>query len=274
MASLLPRRGLRPDQVATSDQNAVAGSGPPAGRESGRSDDRIRRRFVRRQWQRRWRVWRFLLAGLALTGMVVSSVWAVYFSTLLSVSGVEVEGVDVLTPSAVRRVARVPMGDPLVRIDTAAIQTRVEALAAVRSATVTRLWPDQILIEIQERDVVATVEVGGRIRGMDAGGVLFRDYPRAPRQLPRIRTELQVDTDTLREAGKVVGALPKAVGRSVSYVSVESIDRISLVLRDGRVVLWGSAEESVDKARVLERLLAKRARYYDVSVPGLPTYRR
>lgn len=258
MASLLPRRGLRTDPSP----------------DSGRADDRIRRRFLRRQWQRRWRVWRFLVAGLVLTLTVAGSIWAVYYSAWLSVSGVEVEGVGVLTPSAVRGAARVPLGDPLVRIDTAAIEARVEALAAVRSAAVTRLWPDQILIEIQEREVVATVEVGGRIRGMDAGGVLFRDYPKAPRQLPRIRTELQVDTDTLREAGAVVAALPRAVARSVSFVSVESIDRISLVLRDGRVVLWGSAEESVDKARVLEKLLAKRARYYDVSVPGLPTYRR
>ena len=256
MTSLLPRRALGPIP------------------ERGRSHDRIRRRFVRRQWQRRWRVWRYLVAGLVLSLAVSGTIWAVYYSTLLSVSGVEVDGVDVLTPSAVRTAARVSLGEPLVRVDTAAIEARVEALAAVRSAAVTRLWPDQVLIEIQERDVVATVEVGGRIRGMDEGGVLFRDYSRAPRQLPRIRTELQVDSDTLREAGRVVAALPSAVGRSVSYVSVESVDRISLILRDGRVVLWGSAEESADKARVLERLLTRRARYYDVSVPGLPTYRQ
>lgn len=258
MASLVSRRRLSPDPTP----------------EPGRRDDRIRRRFVRRQWQRRWRVWRFLVAGLALCLSVAGTIWVVYYSTMLSVSGVEVEGVDVLAPSAVRGAARVPLGEPLVGVDTAAIEARVEALAAVRSAVVTRLWPDQVLIEIQERDVIATVEVGGRIRGMDAGGVLFRDYRKTPRQLPRIRTELQVDTDTLREAGRVVVALPNAVGRSVSYVSVESIDRISLVLRDGRVVLWGSAEESADKARVLEKLLAKRAPYYDVSVPGLPTYRQ
>lgn len=256
MASLLPRRALRTTP------------------EPGRSDVRIRRRFVRRQWQRRWRVWRYLVAALVLSLALSGSVWAVYYSTLLSVSGVEVEGLDVLTPSAVRTAARVPLGEPLVRVDAAAIEARVEAMAAVRSAAVTRVWPDQVLIEIQEREVVATVELGGRIRGMDEGGVLFRDYRRAPRQLPRIRTELQVDSDTLREAGRVVAALPSAVGRSVSYVSVESIDRISLVLRDGRVVLWGSAEESADKARVLEQLLTRRARYYDVSVPGLPTYRQ
>lgn len=257
MASLLQWRGLRPEPTSTA---------------SG-TDDRIRRRFVRRQWQRRWHVWRSLVAGLVLSLALAGSLWAIYFSTLLSVSAIEVEGIDLLTPAAVRTAAQVPMGAPLVSVDTSSIEARVQALAAVRSAEVTRLWPDQILIEVTEREVVATVELGGRVRGMDAGGVLFRDYRKAPRELPQIRTELAVDTDTLREAGRVVAALPNSVGRLVNHVSVESIDRISLILRDGRVVMWGSAEESVDKARVLQKLLAKRARYYDVSVPGLPTYR-
>ena len=49
------------------------------------------------------------------------------------------------------------------------------------------------------------------------------------------------------------------------------MDRISLVLRDGRVVVWGSAEQSEDKAAVLAALLrARDAQRYDVSVPGQP----
>lgn len=237
-------------------------------------DARTRRRFVRRQWRRRWHVWRWLLGGLFVVALAGASIWAVYYSTWLSVTQVQVKGAELLTSQEIRAVAQVPMGEPVATVDLAQIDARVSAMAPVKSAEITRLWPDQILIEIEERDVVAIVDLGGQLRGMDEGGVLFRDYRRAPRQIPRIRTELAVDTVTLQEAGRVLAALPKSVSSRVNYVSVETIDRISLVLRDGRVVLWGSAEESVDKARVLEKLLDTRARSYDVSVPGLPTYQR
>ena len=67
--------------------------------------------------------------------------------------------------------------------------------------------------------------------------------------------------------------LPDDLAATVDHVEVETIDRITLMLRDGRQVLWGSAEESELKAQVLQGLLRKvRAPSYDVSVPGNPVY--
>ena len=46
------------------------------------------------------------------------------------------------------------------------------------------------------------------------------------------------------------------------------------MLKDGRTVVWGSAEESDTKAEVLATLLATvQAQTYDVSVPSKPTTR-
>jgi cell division protein FtsQ len=237
-------------------------------------DLRTQRRFLRRQRLRRWRVLRLVTAALLMLALIGGGIWATYFSQVLAVRSVSIKGVGLLSQAQIRRAASVPMGVPLASIDLAAIDARVESLAAVRSAQVTRVWPHGVLIEIEERTVIATVEIAGQIRGMDASGVLFRDFAKAPRQYPRIRNETDVDTDALREAGKVLVALPTPVTAQISYVTVESIDRISLVLRDGRTVFWGSAEQSADKARVVQKLLVRRARSYDVSVPGLPTFRR
>ena len=52
------------------------------------------------------------------------------------------------------------------------------------------------------------------------------------------------------------------------------MDTISLVLRNGRTILWGSAEDSANKAEVLDVLLDRKAQVYDVSVPGQPTITR
>ena len=60
-------------------------------------DERVsraaRKRFARRQWARRWLAWRRLLALVAVAALVAGTVWLVFFSTVLAVSGVQVEGV-------------------------------------------------------------------------------------------------------------------------------------------------------------------------------------
>ena len=46
-------------------------------------------------------------------------------------------------------------------------------------------------------------------------------------------------------------------------------DDVSLVLTGGRTVVWGSAADSAEKARVLRLLLRRHADRYDVSVPDV-----
>lgn len=232
---------------------------------------RSRRAFARRQWARRWLAWKYVVAVLLLVGLVVASLWVVFGSSVLAVKGVDVEGVSVLSAAEVRSVAAVPTGEPLARVDLAAVRARIQALAMVRSADVTRQWPDTVLVRVEERVAVAVVEIGGRIRGMDASGVVFRDYRHAPAGLPVVRTSTGTRSEALAEAARVIAALPGDLAATVDHVEVETVDQISLVLGDGRTVVWGSAEESDVKARVLAVLLQRPARTYDVSVPGQPT---
>lgn len=253
-----------------SETRGLTGSTPPVDETTIRS----RRRFARRQWARRWLSWRPVLAVLLVVALVGAGIWLVLFSSALAVRAVEVVGVGTLDDAQVRAVAAVPDGAPLARVDLDGIEARVEALAVVRSAEVTRQWPDAVRISVEERVTVAVVEIGGRIRGMDAEGVIFRDYATAPRALPRVRTAAETRNDALQEAARVVAALPADVSSRVDHVSVATIDQIELVLRDGRTVTWGSAEDSEQKAAVLVRLLEQPARHYDVSVPSNATTSR
>lgn len=248
------------------------GAGEPSPETSpGPTSGRNRRRFVRRQWARRWLAWKYVVALVVLVVLVAGSIWAVYFSSFLAVQGVEVTGADAVSDRAIRRAAAVPAGEPLARVDLDRVRSRVEALAEIRSADVTRHWPDQVLVTVTERVAVAVVEMGGRIRGMDDQGVIFRDYAQAPPGLPHVQTSTDTRSEALREAAKVVGALPTALAATVDHVEVETVDQIALVLKDGRRVVWGSADESSEKAQVLAVLLKQPAQTYDVSVPGQPT---
>ena len=163
---------------------------------------------------------------------------------MLAVQGVEVRGHQRAAGRACARPPRVPEGEALARVDLDAVRARVQALAVVKSADVTRQWPDQVLIEVEEREAIAVVDIGGRTRGMDEDGVVFHEYRRAPAGLPRVQTSSDTGTDALREAAAVVSALPADLASGVDHVEVETVDRITLVLRDGRTVMWGSADES------------------------------
>ena len=251
---------------------AVDAAGDPAGDPA---VARSRRRFARRQWARRWLAWKRVLGVVLVLTLVVGGVWLVFFSAYLAVQGVEVTGERQLGAAAVERAAAVPIGRPLARVDLDRIRTRVEALAPVKSADVTRQWPDAVHIAIVEREAVAVVDIAGRLRGLDEDGVVFRDYPKAPPDLPRIVTSANTGTDVLREGARVVVALPADIAAGIDHVDVATIDQISLALRDGREVVWGSADQSDLKARVLAGLItaAPDAVRYDVSVPGQPTTR-
>jgi cell division protein FtsQ len=232
---------------------------------------RSRKQFARRQWRRRWLAWRYLLVAVLVVVLVAGGTWLVYFSTVLTVKRVDIEGNDLLTRNQVLKTARVPEDEQLARVDVGAIAARLRARAEVRSVDVSRKWPDAIQIDIDERVAVAVIEIGGRLRGLDAEGVVFNEYAKAPPGLPRVSSTSQTTPEALKEAATVVSALPKELSAMVDHLEVLTVDQITLVLRDERIVLWGSSDDSATKAEVLLQLLRQPAKVYDVSVPGQPT---
>jgi len=232
---------------------------------------RTRRAFARRIWARRWLTWRYLLAGLLVLVLVVGSVWLVYFSSYLALKGADVTGTRHLTKDEVLAAADLPVGDPLARVDADAVARRVRAMAYVKSVEVTREWPDKLRIEVTERTAVAVVDLGGALRGLDADGVVFSTYRKAPPGLPVVQVSGDPDQDALREAARVVAALPSSLSSRVDHLEVATVDQISLALTGGRTVVWGSADQSELKAAVIGPLLKQPGSVYDVSAPGQPT---
>ena len=238
-----------------------------------------RRRFARRRRARRWSWWRpVLLLGL-VTGLAGGAIWLALYSSVFSVAAVQVEGTDLLSEEQVRRAAAVPDGEPLARVDLTAVEGRLRALAPVRSVRVTRAWPDRIMVRVVERDVVAAVLIGSTLHGVDIDGVVFETFRSRPTGLPLIESRVDAASAQMREAmqegAAVATAMPDELRARVDRIWVASMDRIALRLRGDRTVVWGSAEESQDKARVLAALIEARpgVRRYDVSSPSEPTTR-
>lgn len=233
-----------------------------------------RKRFARRQWARRWLALRGVFIAAAVVALLAGAGWLVFFSSVLAVESVEVEGVDVLQTGEVREVAGVPMGEPLATAPLGAIEARVESLAPVKAVDVSRSWPNTVRIAVLEREAVAVVERDGVVRGLDEEGILFRTYRSVPDGLPVVRISAGTRTEALAEAALVVDALPGDLAARVDHLVVETVDSISLELRNGRTIFWGSAADSQNKAEVLAVLLEHKASLYDVSVPAQPTIKR
>lgn len=247
---------------------------PLKGREqrdpAAEADARSRRRFARRQWLRRWLVWRYVIGSVLLVALVATGIWLVFVSSALTVKHVVVRGESQLSEQQVLAAAAVPQGAHLAQLDLEAIRARVAALAAVRRVDVSRDWPDGVLIKITERTPVAVVDLDGRFQAMDTDGVLFRAYASPPPGLPRVVSTEGVNSAALAQAARVIAALPPRLAGRVDHVKVAGLDRISLVMKRGAVVVWGSDSQSALKAEVLAQLIHQPALTYDVSVPGQP----
>jgi cell division protein FtsQ len=230
----------------------------------------------RRRFRARVRRLRPVLYAGGAAVLVLALVWLVLFSSVLTVRRVVVTGTGTLSDARITAAAKVPLHEQLVKVDLAAVQARVEAIPAVRSAAVSRSWPHAITIAVTERVPIAVVDRGTVLQAVDADGVLFGHYGHPPADLPVVRTEPDVKAAALAEAAKVVTSLRRDIAARVQHVDVASADEITLRLDGGLTVVWGSADSSAAKAEVLAVLLGHVTKkdpvsVIDVSVPGRPT---
>ncbi|MFJ6795762.1 cell division protein FtsQ/DivIB [Streptomyces sp. NPDC091268] len=220
-----------------------------------------------------------LVVLLLLAG---GGVWAFYGSSWLRIEKVTTSGTEVLTPQQVLAAAAVPVGAPLVSVDTDEIESRLRGrLPRIDSVDVVRAWPHGIGLKVTERKPVLLIKKGADFVEVDASGVRFDTVGQAPRGVPVLELSAgqspsgrRFDEERLlHEAVGVAGDLPPAVAKETVQVKVRSYDAVLLELSGGRTVVWGSGEQGEAKGRALTALLkaAPKADHFDVSVPTAPS---
>ncbi|MFH9551310.1 cell division protein FtsQ/DivIB [Streptomyces sp. NPDC051445] len=239
--------------------------------------------LLRRLGPRRLRM--IIILALAVVLLGAGAGWVLYGSQWLRVQRVSVTGTDVLTVQQVRDAAAVPVGSPLVSVDTDAIEARLRAeLPRIDSVDVVRSWPHGIGLKVTERTPVLLVRKGSAFVEVDDEGVRFATVSEAPKGVPLLDMAVSSSRSAaaslrrfgearlVREAVEAAGSLPAAVTRATRVVKVRSYDDISLELTGGRTVAWGSAENGAAKGRTLTALMkaAPAARHFDVSAPTAP----
>ncbi len=211
---------------------------------------------------------------LALVSLLISGLvgYALLGSSLFLATTVSVRGEQRLTGGAIRQAAAVPADVPLARLDTGPIARRIAALPAVAHVDVRRAWPHTVRIAVTERVPVLAVPRAGSYLLLDAAGVAFASVPTAPRRLPQATlTTVGPSDPTTKAVVGVVTALGPALRGVMRRITASSDSGVTLVLRDGRQVVWGADDRSQAKAEVLAALLKRKGRVYDVSAPDVVT---
>ena len=225
---------------------------------------------VRRRGPDPWKTSFFVVAVVALVGGVA---WALLGSSFFVVRSVQVSGAGSIPRQQVLAAARVKIGTPLIRVDTAAVARRVDKITHVQSASVRRSWPDSIVIALVPRTPTFLVRTGRGYDVIDSYGVVLGAAARPRAELVLLRaparpvSALRGDAGVLA-AGAVVRGLPGWLRHKLAEVRVRQGSDVILMLRPRVTVVWGSAARGAAKAAEVAVLLRTNATYFDVSDPG------
>ena len=195
-------------------------------------------------------------------------------SPALDVERVRVVGVRRLPAAHVVDAADVDPGSALALVDVSDVRRRVASLAYVKSVSVRREWPSRLVVDVVERVPALAVPVSGGVALFDADGVRLGGASSVPRGVPLLRVAGGRPSPQLVKAVVgVVQSVPPAVRAEVLGYSATSPEEVGFALRGGREVVWGSADDGPEKARVLVALLRRPGTHYDVRAPGAPAVR-
>jgi len=224
---------------------------------------------------------RSVVLGLVILAAAGSAYLAATTTGLFAVRTVAVSGADAALAAHVREALRPALGDSLVGLDVAGLQSRAEAIPTVAAVSIDRAFPHQLAVAVVPERPVAVLRRGAESWLASARGRVMGTLPNGARlPLPRV----WLGKDASLAAGDTLAGDPAAAVRAVAPLSGSSLalgvrsvkathSELTLVLRSGLEVRLGDGTQLPLKlavtAAVVPRLEAGTA-YLDVAVPERP----
>jgi cell division protein FtsQ len=226
------------------------------------------RRFTARQRRRR-AVWIGSAAAIVL--LALATLGAAY-SPLFAVETITVVGAEQLDDAQVAAALDGQVGTPIPLVDESAVKAALVAFPLVESYTLEARPPHELVVRIVERTPIGVIETRAGETVVDAAGVALSTSTEAPDGLPVIEIRGGVGSDAFVAAGQVMHSLPEKIRVHVTKVTASTPNDVTLTLgKTNTRIVWGSADQSADKAVVLAKIMKARppasVRQYDVSSP-------
>ncbi|MDR0841086.1 MAG: FtsQ-type POTRA domain-containing protein [Christensenellaceae bacterium] len=207
----------------------------------------------------------------------------------MQIDSIEINGCQTLDKAEVRTLAGINEGEQILLVNTAKARERLLQSPYIRSAAVTRLYPNKLIISIAERKPVAAIVSGGNYAIIDDQGyVLSLDasYGELPQAYGVGAAGVQIG-QKLGDADNFNSAILLDIVRALRDVgllnTIQSIDTsqplsIRLITRTGYAVHVGQPEDIPQKLAKLSAVLREVQRLgyvggtIDVAAQGDPVY--
>ena len=215
-----------------------------------------RKKFAGKSWTfyRRALVWGTIcVAGLTATGIAGEFLLYSPQVALLKPDQVELTGNHIVSREAVLQQFARDRGHSVVRIPLDARRSALEELSWVESASVQRILPNHIRVELTERTPIAFLRNGTELALIDAHGVIL-DRARGENLQVPIVTGLS-ESMPREERGRRMQTYQEFMG-AVDQVRAGSADRVSEIdlanPKDLRVVMTGIAAPNDPQAVTIQ----------------------
>lgn len=212
----------------------------------------------------------------------------IYRSDLFHIENVQVNGAEHLTSQEITSIAAISDDSTLLRLDAGGIKGRLEDNAWIQSATIHRVFPDTIVIDITEREPGAVAKINDKSNwvistdGAWLSAATSEDWENAmkivdvsPTMSAPISGSMCTDGGILN-ALEILNSISDDLRSRIVSISAESSIKTSLNLVDGVTVAFGDSSDVELKEEVINSLLdeyAGKISYINVRVPTRPTYR-
>lgn len=223
------------------------------------------RRFTQRSRRRRL-AW---LSGIGAVLLLIGGSAAAAYSPLFAVEKITVAGATSLDPAAVEAALADQIGTPLALVDASAVKAALLVFPLIETYALEAKLPHDLTVRIVERTPVGVVRSDAGYTLLDMAGVVLSTTAEPPAGQPLLEVEGGAGSPAFESAGRVVRSLPADVRAALTGVRATTADDVTLTLNTGLTVVWGSAEDSALKGRILATTLAARpdASTIDVTSP-------
>ncbi|MFE7844653.1 FtsQ-type POTRA domain-containing protein [Microbacterium sp. NPDC057407] len=227
------------------------------------------RRFTARQRRRR----AVLLGAAGAVLLLALGTLGAAYSPLFAVETITVVGAQQLDDEQVASALSDQLGTPMPLVDESAVKAALVGFPLVESYTLEARPPHELVVRLVERTPIGVIDTRAGFTVVDAAGVALATAAAAPSGLPLLDIRGGVESDAFIAAGQVMHSLPDDIRTQVTAVSATTADDVTLTLgATGSRVVWGSAEQSAQKAMTLEMAMVgnppQSVSVYDVSSPS------
>lgn len=228
-----------------------------------------------------------MLIALVSVLAVVGLGWLLFFSPVLKLNAtqISVEGLNGwVSESEVRSLAVEQVDRSLLLVDTSKIASQAKSIPGVFDAKVSREFPHGLAISLTTQRPAAMLKTpSGTVAAVDAQYRVLNVISQSDSVgIPVIEVgdiESSVKNRSVKEAVKVLDALPESMRKQITKVTAKTQDSVTTELNDGEhSVVWGDSSNIELKKADVDKILSDPnvigdKQQVDVSSPYHPVLR-